>query len=294
MALQDLGHPETVIERFGDKPTVASQSFWASGRSAELAERFPDLYDPDVGYYHAGRYAERLANHPNDCWCLILTGQCDRALEYAASATPPETWVFRVLGRLDLVKGKERESFEFLVADGQFEEVDRRFHDSWTWGMWPRHLRGLQAYLRGDIAGACRLFTAPPRLEFHQYMPFPLEHAVLVPLLEECAGDADAFARADAWSRAHPFCYQQQPLHYARWLSGEIDDAAFLAQPHRVRAPADLALLIAVRHDRQGRRADAVAAYRAYLVIPTYVRHPFANPFIEGVVTWRIEQLSKP
>ena len=200
----------------------------------------------------------------------------------------------RLLGKLDEVPEKDRLFPDYLLTSGNIAELDRRFHENWTWAMCPRHVIGLQAYLRGDVDQARALFAVPARLEFHQYWMFPLEHAVVVPLLEHCAGDSAAFARAYAWGRDHPFAYEQKPWYFARFLAGEIDREAFLNQPHRPRAPFDLPLLEAVVLDRADRKTEATAAYRAYQAIPGYQRFDGVNPFIDGVVSWRIEQLSRP
>ncbi|MBA3709150.1 MAG: protein kinase [Planctomycetes bacterium] len=293
-AYQNLGHPEKVIELFADKPTIAREGFWASGRGSELVKWYPDLTNPDQSLYEEGRFAERLAKYPDDIGVLIMVGQTERALDIARQTKPPQVWALRALGHLDEVPEKDRTGVEHLIASGDFEELDRRFHDHWLWAMYPRHMAGLQAYLRGDHEQAKAGFTAPPRYEFHQYGMFPLENSVVVPLLEQCAGDAQAFARAYAWGREHPFAYGQRPWFNARYLAGEIDRTAYLRQPVRARAPFDLQLLEAVIDDRAGRKADALDKYRAYLAIPSYQRYDLTDPFIEGALAWRIEQLSRP
>ncbi|MBA2481299.1 MAG: protein kinase, partial [Planctomycetes bacterium] len=293
-ALWDLGHPEKIIENYIDKPTVVRPAFWNAGRGPELAALFPEFEDPDNALYAQGRLTELIAKRPDDIGAMIMDGQIERAKELALRQEPRSGWNMRMLGILDQVPEKERQYPEYLIATGQYEQVDRLYHHHWIWAMWPRHYFGFKAYLNGDLPKALELFDPPARLEFHQYYLFPLEHAILVPLLQELAGDTTAFARAYSWGRDHPFMYEQRPWHYARFLAGEIDEPAIITMPHPVRARFDLQLLTAVVHDRAGRSGDAVMSYRAYLDIPFYQRFDNANPFIEEVIAWRIQQLSRP
>jgi hypothetical protein len=117
---------------------------------------------------------------------------------------------------------------------------------------------------------------------------------VMAPFLHELAGDPGALDRACAETvRSRRWLEGQRPWHDARWLRGELDDAAYLAQPHRGWAEARLALLRAVRAERSGERDAALADYRAYLAIPAWRRSEDLDPIERRFSEWRIAELTR-
>jgi hypothetical protein len=66
--------------------------------------------------------------------------------------------------------------------------------------------------------------------------------------------------------------HQQQFWHLAALVCGDIDEARFRAQPMGRYLESRLAFARALRADCRGERADALAAYRAYLAFPLWRR----------------------
>jgi hypothetical protein len=199
---------------------------------------------------------------------MVLAG---RASEVPEERVRSNSHTLMALGRLDeaLVVGEEQPRF----------------------AMWPRLLAGLRATIAGDRPAAERWFACPPARRFTQLRIEPAR-TVIVPFLRELMGDADAVAReARATIAERRWLEKQRPYHLARYLLGEIDDAGFRAQPYRLRVEADLALVRAVRAERERRPADAVAAYRAWSALPRWARAYCFDPVSEEFVAWRLRVL---
>ncbi len=78
----------------------------------------------------------------------------------------------------------------------------------------------------------------------------------------------------------------------ARYVSGEIGDADFLAQPVRFNAAARLLLYKGLRREREGKIAEALEAYRAYNALPRWRRYFDPDPLEDLFAQWRFALLS--
>jgi hypothetical protein len=158
--------------------------------------------------------------------------------------------------------------------------------------MWVRHRRGFDRLVAGDVAGARADLALPQRMYSQQGPHYQLARPFAAYLLE-LAGDDDAFTREHTTWREHPYAYQQRMWYALRFAAGEIGEDAFLAQPGDNTAANDLVLLRALREEREHRDQDALRDYRAWLAAPAWRRLEVPDPFLEDVVAWRIEALTR-
>ncbi len=116
---------------------------------------------------------------------------------------------------------------------------------------------------------------------------------LLIPFLKARAGGWPIFdAALGREIRDDRYLFQQQIWYAASWLTGAIDDRAFLAQPHRLFAKARLALLSGLRAERSGKAAAALAAYRDWQAMPAWQRDCELDPVWNRFVAWRCELLA--
>jgi hypothetical protein len=87
--------------------------------------------------------------------------------------------------------------------------------------------------------------------------------------------------------------FLQCPWHCARFLLGEIDAAAFLAQPVGASMHDELAFCTGVRAELAGDRDAARGAYREFLAIPRHRRGLVHEPVAERFVRWRLDELAR-
>lgn len=167
-----------------------------------------------------------------------------------------------------------------MAADQPDEVLSRWPGLRWA-RLWARHRLGLAAWIAGDRAEAERLFTVPPA--HHACDRLWFAHAVMVPFLRRIA-DGDDRAWRLALAAVPRDEHQQRPWHLARWLLGELDDAAFLAQPHPFATAHWLILGRAMRADAAD-DAGAAALYREWLALPRHTRE--GDIVIERFAAWR-------
>jgi hypothetical protein len=155
---------------------------------------------------------------------------------------------------------------------------------------WVAAAEAVTACLRGDAAPGIALLAAPRKPSG------TLEEArlagVILPAALAAQGHPEVYQPALAALRATRWASDQHPWHDAGFLLGEIDEAAYLAQPHHLYAPADLLLLRGIRQDRAGAQAAAAADYRAWLALPWWRRGPQPEATEEGYVRWRLDALA--
>ena len=121
-----------------------------------------------------------------------------------------------------------------------------------------------------------------------------LEPWLLTPL-SESPGDAAIFDQTVKALLEQGVEWQmQRPWHLAALLAGQIEEAAFLAQPCQRSAPGILAFARGLRAERQGDHSVAASAWRTYLALPLYQRDwdlteglPAADRYAE----WRLHAL---
>ncbi len=315
-ALNSLGRFDETLSRFPGQPNECFEALSWSGRIHETAERRHGVTLVLDALLQMGRFEEAEALYPKEFadhnWRDLMHGEINAIL----ARNPTHLDALLAAGRLEEIlaqKSNKRFTRTAMVHLGRFKELDAEERDSCAalmaqrrydrafeqWGMdvpvymWPRHALGLERFIRGDHAGADDLFAVPERVRYRQ-ADFILSHYAIVPFLRHLAGDVRAFerARAEVESRDR-WTYGQQPWFISRYLSGSIDEAAYLAQPIRLYAPANLLLLRAILHDRDGRAADAMTDYRSFLALPSHRREWNVDPVPQRFCEWRLEQLGR-
>nr|MBA3709905.1 protein kinase [Planctomycetota bacterium] len=290
-AMQYLGREAELVDHLTD-PTLLMYTLTSMGRSEEIGLRVRGDGLPFLPALIArGQAAEVLAANSREPSALEACGRFDEVLT-APFANPTQMTRARVfLGRIDDIEPANRDWPVVLMAEGRYQRAMELWGNSRFHAMWPRHMLGLEAFIRGEAAAADRLFAVPKAIELHQDY-FHLAHYVMVPFLAGLAGDRSALDRMRALvESSRRYAYEQKPWYNLRYLTGAIDDQAFLAQSHRRFAAADLLLLRAMRAERDSRPADALADYRAYLALPRWQRSADVDPVLERFVSWRIERL---
>ncbi|MBA2626456.1 MAG: helix-turn-helix domain-containing protein [Gemmatimonadales bacterium] len=293
-ALLYQGREQEVLARYDDQVLIVIEALHRMGRSAEIAERFPayHLEMDEEGRIMRG-VADDLAASMR-IWRASMIAQ-GRAAEVLALADPGEGYRRRamiMLGRESELVGDAADDIDVLMACGSWDRAAEEFAGDFWFGMWPRHARGLEAFIAGDQEEARARFAVPPGWEFHQQR-FHLMHYLVAPFLRELAGERGACAEACAFVlRERRWAYEQLPWHNASYVLGTIDDSRFLAQPHGAFARADLLLCRAMRRERSGDRAAAARDYRAYIDLPRHRRGLRYDPLPGRFAAWRASLLT--
>ncbi|MBA3708503.1 MAG: protein kinase [Planctomycetes bacterium] len=308
-ALITLDRTQEAVDRFAYQPLIAAEAWVAEGRADEVLNRYPWLSSLRFKCLLATGRSQEIdpAWEYESVEGTILRGEADalfasgnqRGSVCNASGhfeevignrgAPPDQRIRALLfaGRIAECTEPERADIDVMMAEKRTQEA----LDSWgcdrSYAMWPRHLLGLEAWIAGDRARADQLFAVPPAARFHQ-LDFHLAHWVIVPALHELSGDRGALAVASADAMERRFCYEQKPWYNARYLTRAIDDAAYLAQPHRQFAAADLLLLKGVLAEISGEPAAASPHYRAWQALPAFRRATDLDPVLERFVAWRV------
>jgi hypothetical protein len=259
------------FDELGEVPGFDSWALIKQMRFAEADQRYGS--NPDVlsrSLLAQGRLDEAVAAAPGDHWvathALMMSG---RAGEARPADRDQQLDVAMALG------DGERALALCPIEDGKHR--------------WVRSLLGLQAWIHGDRAGAERWFTDPPWPEGYSYWQY---HQFLVPFLHGLDGDRGELERSCRAAIADDRYFDEQHSWYcARALLGEIEEREFLAQPSRLHAEADWRRCQGMRAEREGRREDALAAYRAYLDLPLWRRSDAVDPVWDGLARWRVERL---
>ncbi|MBA3709829.1 MAG: hypothetical protein H0W83_13530, partial [Planctomycetes bacterium] len=293
-ALAFLGRTEDILTWYANDPRLAANALADMGRSADIDRLYPsEARQHDEGPMWRGHPDETLARNPHHVQALIALGRIDQVIaenrsgsEYALIAT----------GRGDEVPENILvDHDDYLLSRGRLQDALDRFGTNRYHGTQVRLAMGLDRFIAGDHAAAQRWLTIPPWLEFYQGGSY-LAHYAMVPFLQELAGDCQAMTAMRALFDDHRrrWIYQQHPWHAIMFLSGEIDEARFLAQPHCLFAPADLLFCRAIANERAGHPGAAAADYRAYAGLPWWKHCLGLQPTLDRFVAWRLEQLAKP
>jgi tetratricopeptide (TPR) repeat protein len=265
------------------------------------AARFDEIGDDNPlrpwSMFKQGRFDEIFARYPDDRNLIGFTLIAQGRLDEAIALDPDNRWVvtraLTMMGRAQEVRKNDPDLQAYAaMAMGDGERAlalcpagDRR-------NRWVRSLLGLQAWISGDRAAAERWFTDPPWPEWYDYWEY---RQFLVPFLHGLAGDRADLERSCREAIADYRWFDEQRSYFcARALLGEIDEREFLAQPSVVFVEARWRRCQGMRAEREGRRADAISAYRAYLALPPWKRGENIDPVWDGLVRWRLGQLEVP
>ncbi|MBA2482498.1 MAG: protein kinase [Planctomycetes bacterium] len=277
-----------------DEPTIRASTLHGMGLPQRRIDECAEASDGGEAMIDLGRAEELLTDFDMSIKAGYATGRFESLL---ATTTSP-MWRSRslaMLGRTDEIPAPSLGELWAMMATRRFDEAMATYGNHLDAGMWPRHQLGLQAYIAGDHDEAFRLFTVPEGWEFRQHQQhFPFAHYVMVPFLQELAGDAQAIPRMRAaFETERRYVYGQVPWHYLRLLTGEFDDARFRQQQMRRFLEADLILLTAIRRERAQDPAGAADLYARYAALPIWQRVFEPDPVIDGFVVWRREMLGR-
>ncbi|MBA3686022.1 MAG: hypothetical protein H0W72_12405 [Planctomycetes bacterium] len=151
-------------------------------------------------------------------------------------------------------------------------------------------LHALEALARGERTEADRRLDAA-EVYLPKWKPDVIARIVR-PFMRELDGERGALAASVASLAAeHRWTHRQRIWHQAMYLLGTIDEQAFLGQPNRSQADAEMLVLRAMRREVAGRRAEALADWRAYLAKPTWRRSINLPGALDSLATWRIAAL---
>ncbi|MBA3710254.1 MAG: hypothetical protein H0W83_15695, partial [Planctomycetes bacterium] len=292
-ALRHLGREDEVLADYADEPMSCIEVLFFSGRSRDIALRFPGYASSMemAAHIEQGHPERSLAFFPTLPMALMAVGRSEEVVRANRSADLTARALI-LLDRADEIQGAEATTVHTLMALGKSDEAFARHGGDFRYGMWPRHLLGLEAFIAGRIEEAFARFEVPAVWELHQHQ-FHLAHYLIVPFLRELGGDAGALDRRCAWLlKNRRWAYDQKPWYNASSLAGTIDEMAYLAQPHAITAPADLLLCQGIRCERSGDRSAAVESYRSFVEMPRYRRGAWYDPVSERFAVWRAEVLA--
>jgi tetratricopeptide (TPR) repeat protein len=318
-AMGSLGRYQELLRRYPGQRLQCAWSLIELMRPHEVVERYPDQVTAYMtACFTTGEFARIEAFAPDDRLMrqvLVKTGRAEEALRRTGSDDYAPFYACCALGRIDgalAAATTDDMRLKALCLGGRAAEAPRSgdpdsrallalalgdargaLADA-TPGTWQRdearQVLGVQACIRGDHDEARRWFAEPLRPNMRAEECF-VHEAVAAFLL--APGDDGAFADALARMAAHRWLDAQRIWYLARYLGGDIDDAAFLAQPERLCADARLLISRALRRDRLGQRAEALADYRAYVALPPWRRDIELTGATECFARWRVDQLSR-
>ncbi|MBA3710035.1 MAG: hypothetical protein H0W83_14590 [Planctomycetes bacterium] len=289
-ALQYLGRDEQILREYPDDQDACVAALVRMGRSEDAARRY--ALPPSArafGLVLAGRLDEAQALDPQNQWVFLAQGRFE---EFAGK---PGHEMLRRVGLLvrdqtilDRWKDEPINLIDAGRIDAAFEQRNRFGHEVVC-----LQAKALDQFIHGARADALGRLDACDPLVFHQYDPIWMFHFVAVPFLHELAGESAVVQRSEVIA-GRRFDFEQHPWYCARFLAGEISAAEFLAQPHALHAPAQLAFCQAIRAEREGRRTDAVRSYQEFLDLPRWRRNLDLEPVVERFVRWRLQELGAP
>lgn len=292
-ALISLGRANEAIARFPDQRGSLVSAYHDTGRWREVAVAIPEFSDASNRLFEEGRFGE-IDPRSGDAWnpyggyALIACGQLDAAL----AIWPDNDRIARVvqLHRGDFASVAAQHPH---LAEGHLGQGDGESALAHSDGAEARAWHALTAAARGDQRSAAEHFAAHARFQERAYnRRVGAVAGWMEPFWRETQGEAGAFRAACRYLRdTARWNDRQRTWHRAVFLLGEIDDAAFLAQPLGQWAPAELILLRAVRADQADDRAAARAGYHEWLALPTWARGHTTPMAEDAFVAWRLQAL---
>ncbi len=263
-----------------------------SGRSSEIGT---DSILYDLGRIKRGHPEQVLANPGLGDFsgmALLALGRLDESLRYSSDYWVPAR-ALSLLGRASEARSQQHDLSIYIdVWQGHAQHALGMCGPHDDAREWIRCLLALQAWIRGDHAAAEVLFARLP-----DTLPIidlgRTYRDLLPPFLHGLDGGwSELDARYREIIANGRYRDEQHPWYDAAYVLGQVDDAGFLAQPHCLYAEADLRLCQGMRAEREGRRGDALAAYRAYLALPLYRRSSQVDPVWNTFVDWRVSHLN--
>jgi serine/threonine protein kinase len=317
-ALLALGRDEELLRRFPSQTWLCSRALLALGADDRIIADYPeqlgevstahfdrgefDQLPPNTDLYRfallwSGHAAEILERYPtNDAACaqaLAVLGRLDEALARARAVPSERARILCLMGREDEITEPQQLMYAHLArGDAATLDADPCLLGSFAW--YAPYLAGIDQWLSGKRAEARASFA-----DAWQTMSGRSSHPLLPDLLPTwldgvASGDFASFDRACADCVAtRRYEAAQRSWYAARFLLGQIDEAGFRDQPARIAGERDMLLYRAMRGERRGEGAAALADYRAYLAMPRWQRVDRADGGLERLVSSRIAALSR-
>lgn len=292
-ALFQLGRPEEVLERFADQRGMVVRALLETGQPDEALARYPEdtWLASTVLLMHgdaAGADGLSLPTGFADAW--VFLGDLERAAK--AAHRPAARRALAFLGRYDeglrLTGGQGDLAILAAAAAGDDVTVLSVAEHAGADAPYARAFVAVGALQRGEAAPAAALASATSASELSVSSRQALALSVLLPAAWRLSGrDAVTWDALLALAATQQSRLGQRPRHWLQYLAGSIDEAAFLAQPVRLYAPADLLLLRAIRNEGSDPSA-ARTDYHAWLAIPPWQRSETPDPLAERFVHWRL------
>lgn len=296
-ALIKLGRAEEAYARFAHRPFQAGQALMAMGRFEEiLAQPSPPPWLVNRASFYFWRDVDRAVSHDKptvgillgDAQALLAGAEDDDRIRYLVA-----------LGRENDVaiteRGVEAARAFALRTEWPGEVADyletQRNSDI-------RLAVAIDAAMQGDqIRARAILAQVSEPLSNIGDTHYWADMWLVRPWLAEMLGESGAFTAAQQQVLQDGRWWQaQRPWYVAAWLAGEIDDARYLAQPVGNGVEASLQALRAIRADRAGETAAALAQYEAFFALSPAQRSGIIygrrSASLERLFRWRQRELA--
>jgi len=255
-----------VIARFDHVPFLKEASLIYSNRFSEIPEH---SHSHDFALMLMGRVEESTRIFPET---LLALGRYEEVLAQDEAPPADRAAALRRLGRSAeaALQGDVRSMVEADLGDevlGRARSVDARLYAC--------HYLAERAFLRGDRARFAELRSnAAEQPHGASWEDVWIHRYVLLPLAAELWGERGALERSLRAGLSLDRSFFGERLHYAaRYILGEIDQAAFMAQPRRIYLQSQLHVCRAIRAEWRGEQADATREYGAFLALPLVLRN---------------------
>ena len=322
LALITLDRATEALQRFPQQPRARARALMHLGRYEEVLSTCTRLHDLVEALMLLGRYRDILQRYPQVKWArddaLRRLGQSTTAIEDDLRLkVPPHDHYLLDVGRIDEVLANPKidndQRGRALLLAGRFSEALTVNGETRGWahlalgnfrealniptgrislGFAAQGCLFMQAVGQGDREGMRQARAALPLVSFDDNGRSWFARTLLVPVVDTLNGDPAALTKTLA--ALHPGQDQQRPEFALRYLSGLSDEASLALQPCVQDVPGISALLRAIRYELNGDPHAAVAAYNAWLAMPSWRRSIDSaryEPVSEWFVTWRLHAL---
>ncbi len=311
--LLKLGLNDDVLSRFAYQDHHCVLALGAQQRWPDIVSRYPDqLWDYNIALLNTAQddriecdldppakrqmllrtcRFEELMKQPDSeeeqSYALLYQGRFDD-LERGHRPYYFRDDALALTGHVDLVSD---ESYRLLLSDqaAAAQRLTVRHCERWEEAQMRIGLEDLIA--SGDSSRLDQVQQVEGLVGGDLVERLAFDRTLLRPFLKGLKSGWGAFDTAIALTiRDDRYLFQQQMWYAASWLRGDLDDQSFLKQPHRLFAPAHLALITGMRAERAGRTAAALAAYVALQAMPSWQRDFELDPTLIRFVAWRCER----
>ncbi len=310
-----LGRYQDVLDRYPHQRRTCAEALQGQGKLRQMANDYNDQAGiGDMAALEVGRFdvvRSGTGIQLFHAWALMYSGRFDEALALKPRVVEAAAPILAYLGRIDEAQACNRDEWtvnEALAQIGAFDRINNplgpcyrllaegRIEEALKGHVGVevetcKHVRLVEELRRGDLAGAKRdlapwPFSTPDLCLFDK---------ILYPAFASGRPDGAALQAAAAALADDPeqaWHLQQRPHWYGMLACGRCGRDEYLHQPMRMYIEATCDLILAVRAECAGDRAQAIAQYRAWLAIPPYQVSRFYFPAYGALVHWRLEALA--